>query len=182
MFHTRSATPLDAKALSALAERTFRDTFEGDNSPEDMALHCRDTYGEAIQREELRDPGRVTLVAEASGELIGYAQVRRGPAPVCVRGDAPGEIQRLYVARSWHGRGVAQALMSASLESLAGAGARTAWLGVWERNPRAIAFYRKFRFEEVGDHIFAVGRDPQRDIVMARPLTGDGAEGGAVLR
>jgi RimJ/RimL family protein N-acetyltransferase len=46
------------------------------------------------------------------------------------------------------------------------------WLGVWERNPRAIAFYRKFGFVEVGDKVFPLGTDPQRDIVMARSVAG----------
>jgi RimJ/RimL family protein N-acetyltransferase len=41
---------------------------------------------------------------------------------------------------------------------------------VWEHNPRAIAFYRKFGFVAVGDHIFPVDHDPQRDILMARPV------------
>jgi ribosomal protein S18 acetylase RimI-like enzyme len=45
-----------------------------------------------------------------------------------------------------------------------------AWLGVWERNARAIAFYRKFGFAEVGEHVFLLGKDPQRDVVMARPV------------
>jgi ribosomal protein S18 acetylase RimI-like enzyme len=45
-----------------------------------------------------------------------------------------------------------------------------AWLGVWERNPRAISFYRKFGFAEVGEHVFSLGNDPQRDIVMARKI------------
>jgi ribosomal protein S18 acetylase RimI-like enzyme len=44
------------------------------------------------------------------------------------------------------------------------------WLGVWERNPKAIAFYKKFGFREVGAHVFPLGSDPQRDVVMARPV------------
>jgi ribosomal protein S18 acetylase RimI-like enzyme len=49
-------------------------------------------------------------------------------------------------------------------------GSDVVWLGVWERNPRAIAFYRKFEFREAGEHVFPVGNDPQRDIVLVRPL------------
>ena len=46
------------------------------------------------------------------------------------------------------------------------------WLGVWERNPRAQAFYRTCGFAVVGTHTFVVGSDPQTDHVMARPLPG----------
>ncbi|HET8715509.1 MAG TPA: GNAT family N-acetyltransferase, partial [Holophagaceae bacterium] len=164
------ATPQDARALAALAERTFRDTFGADNTAEDMDLHCRTAYGEAIQAAELADPDRLTFLCEADGGIVGFAQVRWGPAPACVTGPRPGEIQRLYVDRPWHGRGVAQVLMAASLEALEARGCGVAWLGVWERNPRALAFYRKAGFAEVGDHVFPLGHDPQRDLILARPL------------
>jgi ribosomal protein S18 acetylase RimI-like enzyme len=85
---------------------------------------------------------------------------------------APGEVQRLYVAREFHGMGIARSLMLACLDEMNVVRSDVAWLGVWEHNPRAIAFYRKFGFAEVGEHIFPLGSDPQRDIVMARPVAG----------
>jgi ribosomal protein S18 acetylase RimI-like enzyme len=59
--------------------------------------------------------------------------------------------------------------MGACLGEIAARGADVAWLGVWEHNPRAIAFYRKWGFVEVGEHTFPVGDDPQRDLVLCRP-------------
>ena len=58
--------------------------------------------------------------------------------------------------------------MSECLDVLKERNTDVAWLGVWERNLRATAFFRKFNFEEVGDHIFSVGSDPQRDIILVR--------------
>jgi ribosomal protein S18 acetylase RimI-like enzyme len=49
-------------------------------------------------------------------------------------------------------------------------GSDVLWLGVWEHNAKAIAFYRKFGFEAVGEHVFAVGSDMQRDLIMARSM------------
>jgi ribosomal protein S18 acetylase RimI-like enzyme len=60
--------------------------------------------------------------------------------------------------------------MAACLEELKARGSDVAWLGVWERNPRAIAFYRKMGFAECGEHVFTLGHEPQRDVVMARKL------------
>lgn len=135
-----------------------------------MALHCRTSYSEAIQAAEIANPDMLTLLSEDERQLAGFAQLRWGDAPDCVTADAAGEIQRLYVAGDWHGKGVAQQLMDACLDAMRGRGSDVVWLGVWEKNPRAIAFYRKFGFVEVGDHVFALGRDPQRDIVMARAV------------
>ena len=112
----------------------------------------------------------LTLLCERGGDLLGFAQLRWGKAPHCVVSAAPGEIQRLYVARGYHGRGVAQDLMNVCLEEMVNRHSDVVWLGVWERNPRAITFYKKFGFQEVGAHIFNLGSDPQRDIVMARSV------------
>lgn len=177
MLTLRKADPADAAQLARLAERTFRDTFGAANSDEDMDRHCRTSYGEAIQAAEIADPKRLTLLGEDDGRLVGYAQLRWEGAPECVAAQAPGEIQRLYVDAAWHGKGVAQQLMHACIAEMQARGSDVAWLGVWERNPRAIAFYGKLGFVEVGDHVFAVGDDPQRDIVMARPVAGGSRPG-----
>jgi diamine N-acetyltransferase len=172
MMHSiRYADSSDARRLAALAEETFREAFGSMNAVEDMDLHCQTSYGEAIQLAEISDSRRVTLVCEDDGSMIAYAQLRWVEAPSCVSAKNPGEIQRLYVAKSWHGKGIAQDLMSACIEEMEKRDSDVVWLGVWERNPRAIAFYRKFGFLEVGDHVFPLGRDPQRDIIMARPVS-----------
>lgn len=172
MLTLRKAEPTDAAELSRLAEQTFRDTFGAANSDEDMDLHCRTRYGVSIQAAEIASTTMLTLLGEDDGRLVGFAQLRWEGAPECVTAQAPGEIQRLYVDAAWHGKGVAQQLMHACIAEMEAHGSDVVWLGVWERNPRAIAFYRKFGFVQVGDHVFPVGGDPQRDIVMARPVAG----------
>ena len=166
----RKAHISDAKMLSELAEATFRATFGAMNTTEHMELHCRCSYGEQIQTAEIADPGMVTLVSEDKGRLIAYAQLRWGKAPDCVSAKSPGEIQRLYVVEDWHGKGIAQELMKACVDEIKQQGSDALWLGVWERNPRAISFYKKFGFVEVGDHTFPLGGDPQRDIVMVKSV------------
>lgn len=168
----RTADRGDATRLSAFAEHTFRDTFGATNAPEDMADHCRTSYGPDIQAREIADPARLTLLCEEESRLVGFAQLRWEDAPACVAARAPGEIQRLYVVTDRHGQGVARQLMDACLAAMRVRGSDVAWLGVWEHNPRAIAFYRKCGFVEVGDHVFPLGSDPQRDVVMARPVVG----------
>jgi ribosomal protein S18 acetylase RimI-like enzyme len=169
----RTARPEDAKALALVAEATFRAAFGAMNAPGDMDRHCRDSFGERIQAAEIADPGRETLVVEHDRRLIGYAQLRWGEPPACIRAHRPAEIQRIYVVEGWHGLGVAQALMAACLDAIRRRGSDAAWLGVWEHNPRAIAFYRKFGFVEAGEHVFPLGGDPQRDVVMVKSIMCD---------
>jgi GNAT superfamily N-acetyltransferase len=166
----RLAAPADAAWLAALAERTFRETYTEFNTPENMERYVADHFGPDRQAAELRDPRNVTLVVDVNGEAAGYAQLARGPAPPCVAGPMPMEVVRFYIDRPWHGRGLAQTLMAATTDLARAAGARTLWLGVWERNGRAIAFYRKSGFEDVGTQIFVLGTDHQQDRVLARSL------------
>lgn len=167
----RHADPNDAEQLAEVAEQTFRDTFGSQNTAADMDLHCRLSYSEAIQAREISALNMVTVLAHEGGRIVGFAQLRWDSAPQCVVATAPGEIQRLYVVKEWHGHGVAQDLMDACVREAQRRGSDIVWLGVWERNPRAISFYKKSGFVEVGDHVFPVGRDPQRDIVLARPVS-----------
>lgn len=166
----RIGTPADAAGLAELAARTFKDTFTEGTSAEDMALHLAQAYGPDQQGRELVDPAIVTLVAETAGALVAYAQLRRGSVPACVDGPGPVELWRFYVEQSWHGRGIAQALMQRVDEEAHRMGARRIWLGVWEHNARAQAFYRRCGFAKVGSHVFVVGSDAQTDHILARPV------------
>ena len=171
----RPATIADAAPLSRLGAATFRETFEGENTPEDMARYLAEAFTPERQAAEIADPAGTVLLAErrdasGEGELVGYAHLVSGPAPAAVRGPAPIELKRLYVARAWHGQGVAQTLMDAALDAARERGAETVWLGVWERNPRAAAFYAKYGFARVGEHTFMLGADAQTDWLLARAL------------
>lgn len=167
----------DAALLAELGARTFYETFVESCRPEDMRAHLDAAFGTAQQQAELSDARSTFLIAEAcdvdeTAVAAGYAKLfASDETPDCVAGSRPVELARLYVAREWLGSGAGAALMRELLEAARGAGHETIWLGVWEHNERAIAFYRKWGFEVVGEHVFQVGDDPQNDLLMARKLT-----------
>lgn len=166
----RPGVATDAAALAELAARTFSETFAADNRPEDMALHSAHAYGTSQQQTELVDPHIATLLVEVDDQLAGYAQLRSGVTPACVTGEKPIELWRFYIAGPWQGRGLAQALMRKVESEAYRRGGRTLWLGVWERNERAKAFYYKNGFLDVGSHVFMVGTDAQTDCILIRQL------------
>jgi diamine N-acetyltransferase len=109
---------------------------------------------------------------DSDEQPAGYAKLRAGTTDPSVTGSDSVELQRLYVDRFAIGRGVGAALMGATLDAARSAGHRTLWLGVWERNLRAISFYERWQFETVGDHEFRLGSDNQTDLIMARRVPG----------
>ncbi|HEY7768595.1 GNAT family N-acetyltransferase [Longimicrobium sp.] len=166
----RRGTPADAAALAAFAARTFEETFGAYNDPGDLAAYLSASYGAPQQEAELRDPGAITLLAEAGGSLAGYAQLRHIATPPGVAGRHPVEIRRFYIDTPFHGRGAARQLMAETIAAARAMGGDVVWLQVWERNPRGIAFYEKCGFTDVGSTTFVVGSDVQTDRVMTLPL------------
>lgn len=169
-FTIRKANPEDAERLAELAEKTFRETFAQDNTPEDMDQYVREALSTARVRIELSDPSNVFLVALADERFLGYAKLRTSSTEPCVTGPSPIEIERLYVDQSSTGRGLGRALMQACLDIARANHHETVWLGVWEHNHRARRFYERWGFREVGQHIFRLGTDDQIDIILTRPL------------
>jgi diamine N-acetyltransferase len=169
-LHIRRATLADAPLIASLGAQTFVTSFGAQNTPENLAKHLASAFGEDIQTRELVDPAITYLIAELHGRTAGYAQVREGDAPECITGPAPVEVRRFYVLHDFHGTGIAQALMDACAIEARQRGGRTLWLGVWDQNPRAIRFYTKWGYEDVGGQTFMLGDDPQQDRVLSRSL------------
>jgi len=166
----RPASIQDAGLLAALGARTFIETYAAYNTSEDMTAYVAGSFTAERQANELVDPAYRYLIADVSERVVGYALLRTGGVPACVSGPRPIELARFYVERAWQGLGVAQALMAAALTEAERMGARTLWLGVWERNARAIRFYERHGLRRVGIQTFRLGQDLQVDNVMTRPV------------
>jgi GNAT superfamily N-acetyltransferase len=175
----RYATHSDSRLLAEVGAETFAATFAADNSAEDMAAYLSEAFNTEQQARELADPASRFLIVEAAGQTAGYAHVKFGEAPAAIEGRRPMEIARLYARQHWLGKGVGARLMEACLHEAMRAGCDVVWLGVWERNTRAIAFYRRWGFVEAGTHMFRLGEDLQRDLLMARDATHPPAQGEA---
>ena len=173
----RRASIEDAALLAELGARTFIEAYAADNTPDDMATYVASSFTPERLAEQLVDPAYGYLVAEMSGRPVGYALLRTGDVPACVDGPMPVELARFYVESAWQGLGVAQVLMAAGLVEVERMGGRTLWLGVWERNARAIRFYEKQGLISVGTQTFRLGHDIQVDHVMARPIRSAGVTG-----
>ena len=174
MITFRRATVADAPTLSAFARRMFDDTFGPHNEPADMKAYTTRAFSPAAQARELADPARACLVAESDRDgtraIAGYALLHVGSTDPCVTGPYPVEIERFYVDTPWHATGTAHTIMTRVMETALELEGETLWLGVWTHNPRAIAFYTKEGFVDVGEHSFVLGTDVQVDRVMARPI------------
>jgi GNAT superfamily N-acetyltransferase len=166
----RPGLPTDADELTELSRSTFIETYAVHNTPEDMALYLRQSLTADQWRDTLRNPAYAVLLLEDDEGLAGYTEVRQGYVPDCVKTARPVELSRLYVRKNRLGKGLGALLMSAAVETARARSATGLWLGVWQKNERAIAFYKKSGFTVVGAQVFPLGKDLQDDWVMMKAL------------
>ncbi|MEO6390771.1 MAG: GNAT family N-acetyltransferase [Pyrinomonadaceae bacterium] len=166
----RRATIADAALLADIGHRSFDEAFTPTNDAQSMSEYMGQAFSHAVQAEELADPDNQFFIADIDGVAAGYAMLRAGSVEPGITGDNPIELVRLYALQAWVGRGVGAALMDHCLTIARTSDHDIIWLGVWEFNPRAQAFYRKYGFAEVGTHVFHLGPEAQTDLLMQRAL------------
>lgn len=170
-WRVRGATAADAEALALVASATFLETFAGLFEGRDIVAHCAANNTPDTFTLWANDPSASVLIAEVeSGRApIGYAVLAEPDLPIAA-GPADIELKRIYALSLMHGTGVGAALMATAIEDAGRMGRRRVLLGVYARNPRAHAFYKRQGFEVIGQRKFLVGSTLQDDLVFAREI------------
>lgn len=170
----RVATLADAAALADLKRETFRETFLQDGfgidyPPDDLAAYEARSYSVETISAQLVDPQCRTWVAENDdGTLVGYAHAGPCKLPHPEVADGSGEIHQIYLRRGIQGTGAGRALFDAALHYLAETRPGPVWLGVWSGNAKAIAFYERAGFRQVGTYHFQVGESTDLEYIYRR--------------
>jgi diamine N-acetyltransferase len=169
-YRLRTAGIHDGALLSELGARAFSEAFEHYIPYYAMKAHIAATYNHARQMDELTNPAKKFLIAEADGLAVGYALLHSHEPPPVVRDLKPVELARLYLLQGFIGRGLGRALMLESMEESRRSGHESIWLAVLMRNERALAFYRNFGFETVGTRANNPDSSGGDDLIMTRML------------
>ncbi len=164
----RQANEADAALIASLSRETFYDTFAEHNTPEDMELFMEQQFSASELMKEVVDPSNLFFLAFYKEEPAGYFKLKPGSNTDLTNTDKAIEICRLYARKNMIGKGIGKAMMMYALEYAVTTHYKTIWLGVWEHNKRAIDFYYSFGFQKFSEHDFILGKDVQRDWLMAR--------------
>jgi ribosomal protein S18 acetylase RimI-like enzyme len=167
-YTTRVASTNDAEILVDIGIKTFRDTFGSENTAANMRSYLEKTFTVDQIRKDLADTRCTYMLLYDNHRVIGYAKLMKGDSDP----NEPRkiEIERIYAIEEYIGKKAGQTLMQTCLDFAQRDGYSKVWLGVWEHNARAIAFYEKWGFKKVGTHPFLLGDDLQTDLVMEKML------------
>ncbi len=161
-------TSKQQQELQNICRTTFLETFSESNSQENMRQYLDSSFSMDQLEMELNHPSSEFYLAYVEGIAAGYLKINWGEAQKEDMGATALEIQRIYVLRHYHGKKVGQLLYQKALDVAEEKKFNHVWLGVWEKNLRAIRFYQKNGFAEFDQHVFVLGTDQQRDILMKK--------------
>ena len=167
----RPATLADVALLCQLGATTFRETYRSLSDHREVDEYADENFTAAKVEAWFRKPCARTLVASLDGVPVGYAHVRSAKVPACVTDRKAVELSRLYLLASAQGSGVGGALIAAAIDEVVALGGETVWLGAYDRNVKALAFYARRGFVRVGTHEFEFGGQVYADPVLTRRVT-----------
>ncbi|MCG7331295.1 GNAT family N-acetyltransferase [Salinicoccus roseus] len=169
MMITR-CTENEWKQLQEISHITFDETFRAQNKPENMEAYLSQAFTEEKIKKELSDENSQFFFVYAGDEPAGYLKVNIADAQTEEMGSESLEIERIYILKAFQNRGLGRILFDKAMDIADEMQASKIWLGVWEKNNKAIAFYKKLGFSEYGSHSFYMGDEEQTDIIMVKPL------------
>lgn len=164
------ATVDDLKDLQAISRATFSETFEEDNDAADLEKYLNEAYGDEKLTKELENPESFFYLFYEGEDLAGYLKLNIGAAQSEHELDDALEVERIYFLQAFKGWGFGKRAIEMAHELADEKGKQRIWLGVWEHNEPAIGFYQKRGFEAFSEHVFVLGDDRQRDILMKKEL------------
>lgn len=166
----KKCTLEDVSELQAISYETFNETFKDQNSPDHMNAYLERAFNRKQLEKELTNPSSQFYFVSVDHEVAGYLKVNTKDAQSEAMGDESLEIERIYIRSKFQKHGLGKILLNKALDVAAACGSKKIWLGVWEKNGNALAFYKKMGFVQTGAHSFYMGDEEQIDFIMTKTL------------
>jgi ribosomal protein S18 acetylase RimI-like enzyme len=156
--------------LQKISRQTFAETFSSENSSDNMKIYLDQELSSEKLMSELSNINTEFYFVKCANKVIGYLKLNFGRSQTEIQDEKAVEIERIYVLKEFHGKNIGQLLYDKAIQIARQKNADYVWLGVWEKNPRAIRFYQKNGFVAFDKHLFKLGDDEQTDIMMKLKL------------
>ncbi len=160
----------DSRKLQEISYQTFNETFKDQNSLENMNAYLERAFNLKQLEKELSNISSKFFFVYFNNEVVGYLKVNTNDAQSEEMGDESLEIERIYIKNKFQKHGLGKYLLNKAMEIALERNKKKIWLGVWEKNKNAIAFYKKMGFVQTGAHSFYMGDEEQTDLIMIKTL------------
>lgn len=167
-IHEVKASELEEMVL--MARKSFLEAFTKGNKLENVYAYLDEAFTLAQIHKEYLNPSSKFFVAKKEDQIIGYTKVNQVPAQTDIHDPESLEISRLYVLEEFLGLGVGKMLLDKAFAFAREQDLNYVWLGVWEKNARAIRFYEKCGLVKFSSHPFPFGDELQTDWLMKKDV------------
>ncbi|SFJ28150.1 spermine/spermidine N-acetyltransferase [Halobacillus dabanensis] len=169
-INLKRCTLEDSLKLQEIGYKTFKETFEDQNSPENMNAYLEEAFNIKQVEKELSNPSSQFFFVSFNEEIAGYLKVNMGDAQSEEMDDGSLEIERIYIINHFQKHGLGKYLFNKAMDIAMEQNKKEIWLGVWEKNENAISFYKRLGFVQTGSHTFYMGDEEQTDLIMVKRL------------
>ncbi|AZV43377.1 GNAT family acetyltransferase [Peribacillus asahii] len=169
-INIKKCTIEDLCILQEINYETFNETFKQQNSPENMKVYLERAFNLKQLEKELSNTSSEFFFVYFNDEVAGYLKVNINDAQSEEMSDELLEIERIYIKNKFQKHGLGKYLLNKAMEIAMERNKKKIWLGVWEKNENAIAFYKKMGFAQTGSHSFYMGDEEQMDFIMTKTL------------
>lgn len=167
----RPATQEDALCLSVLATQVFLDTYATTGIRPAIAREVQHSFSVSTIAGLLDQDGTFFHVAERDGHLLGFSQATIGTRQELIIATHPAELDRLYVQEPFTRTGLGSLLLHASESSAIQRDADLMWLTPWVHNARALQFYARQGYADIGGTSFFMDGEAHENRVLCKQLS-----------
>ncbi|MBO1511373.1 GNAT family N-acetyltransferase [Metabacillus bambusae] len=167
-INIKKCTLEDSRKLQEISYETFNETFKQQNSPENMNAYLERAFNLKQLEKELSNIFSQFFFVYFNNEVAGYLKVNTNDVQSEEMESL--EIERIYIKNKYQKHGLGKYLLNKAMEIAMERNKKKIWLGVWENNENAIAFYKKMGFVQTGAHSFYMGDEEQMDFIMTKTL------------
>lgn len=167
----KRCTEIELTALAEISRRTFVEAFEKDNEPDDFKNYIDSAFDKEKLRNELSNKDSHFYFVYFNQTLVGYFKLNFNAAQTDLNLAESSELERIYVSKEYQGKGIGKWILNKVKGIVEKSQKEFLWLGVWEKNTKAISFYQRNGFSKFGMHPYYIGNDKQMDWLMRHDLT-----------
>ncbi|MGO4942656.1 GNAT family N-acetyltransferase [Ruoffia tabacinasalis] len=160
----------DVEQLQSISIETFVDTFKDQNTEENLNEYLERAYSIEQLTSEINQVGTDFYFLKDSDLVVGYLKLNIDDAQSEKDNPLALEVERIYVLPQHKRKGYGKLLLEFAYLRAKELNRTGIWLGVWEHNYNALAFYKKMGYQRVGEHTFIMGDDAQVDYIMLKEL------------
>ncbi len=169
-LHFKKCTFDDLETLRIISYQTFYDTFSESNTPSSIDAYMDNAFQIKKLESELSNPHSAFYFLYNEDEIAGYVKLNEYEAQTDIHDPNSIEVERIYLLEDFQGKGLGKALIDKAIDVAHNVKKDYLWLGVWEKNEKAIAFYKRNGFFKIDQHSFFMGDEEQTDYIMRKDL------------